>query len=73
MMETKLINSLIRRKEWRMTRAKKKSTTPSLTFPFALFLNKTRNLAEKIDMRFGGSGIKQTCSIWFPGGFPSAP
>ena len=25
------------------------------------FINKTDNLAEKIDMRFGGYGIKQTC------------
>ena len=40
--------------------AKNKSTTPSLTFPFALFLNKTGNLAEKVDMCFGGSGIKKT-------------
>ena len=39
----------------------KKSTTPSLTFPFTLFLNKTCNLAEKVDMRFGGFGIKQKC------------
>ena len=39
---------------------KKISTTPSLTFPFALFLNKIGNLAEKEDMHFGGSGIKQT-------------
>ena len=42
-------------------RAKKNSTTPSLTFPVALFINKTGNLAEKADMRFGGSTIKQTC------------
>ena len=40
---------------------KNKSTTPSLTFPFALFLNKTGNIAEKEDMRFGGSEIKKTC------------
>ena len=40
---------------------KKQSTTPSLTFSFALFLNKTGNLAEKADMHFGGSRIKQTC------------
>ena len=38
--------------------AKNKSTTPSLTFPFALFLNKIGNLEEKEDMRFGGYGIK---------------
>ena len=37
---------------------KNKSTTHSLTFPFALFLNKIDNLAEKADMHFGGSGIK---------------
>ena len=30
---------------------KKKSTTPSLTFPFAIHLNKAGNLAEKEDMR----------------------
>ena len=38
---------------------KKKSTTPSLAFPFALFLNKTSSFREKIDMCFGGSGIKK--------------
>ena len=37
---------------------KNKSTTPSLTFPFDLFLNKTGNLSKKEDVRFGGSGIK---------------
>ena len=36
---------------------KNKSTTPSLTFPFALFINKTSNLVEKADMCFGGSAI----------------
>ena len=40
---------------------KNKSTTPSLAFPFALFLNKTGDFLEKADMRFGGFGIKQTC------------
>ena len=30
---------------------KNKSTTPSLAFPFALNINKVRNLAEKIDMQ----------------------
>ena len=40
---------------------KNKSTTPSLAFPFSLFLNKTGNFAEKIDMQFGGSGINQKC------------
>ena len=29
---------------------KNKSTTPSLTFPFAINLNKADNLAEKVDM-----------------------
>ena len=52
---------------------KNKSITPSLAFPFALFLNKIGSFAEKADMHFGGSGIKKTCEIWFPGGFPSAP
>ena len=37
---------------------KNKSTTPSLAFPFALFLNKIGRFAEKADMHFGGSGIK---------------
>ena len=37
---------------------KKNSTTPILTFPFALFLNKTSNLAKKVDMHFGGFGIR---------------
>ena len=34
---------------------KNKSTTPSLTFPFVLFLNKAGNLAEKEDRCFGAS------------------
>ena len=29
---------------------KKNSTTPSLTFPFALILNKTGSFAEKVDV-----------------------
>ena len=29
---------------------KKESTTPSLTFPFAINLNKADNLTEKVDM-----------------------
>ena len=37
---------------------KKNSTTPSLTFPFAINLNKVDNLAEKEDMHYGGSRIK---------------
>ena len=40
---------------------KKQVNYPSLTFPFALLLNKTRNLAEKADIHFGGSRIKKTC------------
>ena len=40
---------------------KKKSITPSLAFPFALILNKTSSFTEKVDMRFGGFGIKKTC------------
>ena len=52
---------------------KNKSTTPSLAFPFALILNKTGSFSEKANMRFGGYGIKQICSIGFPGCFPSAP
>ena len=32
-------------------REKNKSTTPSLTFPFALNINKANNLVEKVDMR----------------------
>ena len=39
-------------------RAKNRSTTPSLTFPFSSNVNKADNLAEKADMRKGGSGIK---------------
>ena len=40
---------------------KNKSTTPSLTFPFTLILNKIGSFAEKADMHFGGSRIKHTC------------
>ena len=57
-MERKLIHAFIRRKERRMVREKNKSTTPSLTFPFSSNVNKAGNLAEKADMRKGGSGIK---------------
>ena len=39
---------------------KKKSTTPSLAFPFSLNLNKIDNFSENRDMHFGGSGIKKT-------------
>ena len=52
-----------------MMREKNKSTTPSLTFPFAININKAGNLAKKADMRQGGFGIKQNYDIWFPGGF----
>ena len=41
--------------------AKKKSTTPSLYFPFALNHNKAGNFSKKADMHFGESGINQTC------------
>ena len=40
---------------------KKKSTTPSVTFPFTSNINKVGNLAEKADIHQGGSGIKQNC------------
>ena len=40
---------------------KNKSTTPSLTFPFAINLNKAGNLAEKVDMHQGGFGINNIC------------
>ena len=46
-----LIHAFIRRKEWRMMREKNKSSTPSLTFPFASNINKAGNLVEKVDMR----------------------
>ena len=38
---------------------KNKSTTPSLTFPFASNINKAGNLAEKEDMCQRGNGIKK--------------
>ena len=60
-MERQIIHAFIWRKGGRMMWAKNKSTTPSLTFPFALILNKTSSFAEKVDMLFGGSGIKKTC------------
>ena len=50
-MERELIHAFIRRKEWRMMREKNKSTTPSLTFHFAIKLSKVGNKAEKADMR----------------------
>ena len=42
-----------------MMREKNKSTAPSLTFTFAINLNKAGNKAEKEDMHWGGSGIKR--------------
>ena len=39
---------------------KNKSTTPSLAFPFFVNINKTGSFSEKLDMHFGGSGIKKT-------------
>ena len=60
-MEIQLIHSFIRRKGWRMMREKNKSTAFSLTFPFAINLNKAGNLAKKEDMHQGGFGIKQIC------------
>ena len=56
-----MIHAFTRRKGWRMMWEKNRSTTPSLAFPFSLFLNKTGSFAEKVDMHFGGSGIKKTC------------
>ena len=50
MMEGQIIHDFIRIKGWRMMRAKNKSTTPSLTFPFAINLNKAGNLVEKAYM-----------------------
>ena len=47
-----------------MMRAKNKSTAPSLTFPFAIKLNKAGKKEEKVDMRQGGSRIKQIQEIW---------
>ena len=60
-MERKLINDFIRIKGWRTMWEKRKSTTPSLAFPFALILNKIGSFTEKANMRFGGCGIKKTC------------
>ena len=60
-MERQIIHDFIRRNGGRMMWAKNKSTTPTLAFPFALFLNKIGSFAEKADMHFRGSGIKKTC------------
>ena len=60
-MERKLIHDFFRIKGLGMMWAKNQSTTPSLAFHFSLTLNKTGSFAEKSNMRFGGSGIKQTC------------
>ena len=38
---------------------KNQSTSPSHTFPFALKLSKSSNKAEKADMHYEGSRIKQ--------------
>ena len=54
----KIIHDFIRRKGWRIMWEKNKSTTPSIAFPFAFILNKIGSFSEKVDMRFGGSGIK---------------
>ena len=60
-MEIQLMHYFIRIKGWNIMWEKNKSTTPSLAFPFALILNKTGSFTEKVDMRFGGFGIKKTC------------
>ena len=57
-MEIQLIHDFIRIKGGRRMWEKNKSTTPSLAFPFALNLNKIGSFSEKVDMCFGGSGIK---------------
>ena len=57
-MEGQIIHDFNKIKERRMMRAKNKSTSPSHTFPIALKLSKSSNKAEKVDMRYGGSGIK---------------
>ena len=44
-----------------MMREKNKSTTPSLTFSFALNINKAGNLVEKANMHEGGSVMKWNC------------
>ena len=62
-MGRQLIHAFIRRKEWRMMRAKNKLTTPSLTFPFAINLNKAGNLVEKEDMINMVSGRFPKCSM----------
>ena len=60
-MEIQIIHDFIMIKGGRMKWEKNKSTTPNLAFPFALNLYKTDNFSEKVDMHFGGSGIKKTC------------
>ena len=37
---------------------KHNSTTPIIAFPFDLILNKIDIFSEKVDMHFGGFGIK---------------
>ena len=49
-MEIQIIHAFIKRKGGRIMWEKNKSTTPSVTFSFAINLNKAGNLAEKIDM-----------------------
>ena len=44
---------------------KNKSTTHSLAFLFSLILNKTGSFSEKVDMHFGGSGIKKNAKFGF--------
>ena len=43
----------------------KKSTTPSLAFPFALILNKKCSFTEKVDMCFGESQISRQAKYGF--------
>ena len=54
----KTTHTCFRRKGWRIMWEKNKSTTPSLAFPFTLILNKIGSFTEKVDMCFGGSGLK---------------
>ena len=59
-MEIQLIYAFIKIKGGRMMCETNNSTTPSLAFPSALNLNKTRSFSEKAGMHFGGSKIKKT-------------
>ena len=69
-MERQLINAFIWIKVGRMMWAKNKSTTPTLAFPFALYLNKIGSFSEKVDMRFGGSQNKVDMLKWGSRKFP---